>query len=386
MNLRDFSRPAGAIAARVSPITGKEYQAYLPNPLPPPEGPAAIGDCALLLSEATHAVGKLDGIGRLMPNPHLLVEPYMRREAVLSSRIEGLHTTHAELATLEAMGELSQYGDARDVHNYVVALEYGLRHAHGEGISRELVQAVHRKLMEGARGERFSTPGEFRNIQNHIGNTTEHSEARFVPPPPEEMQSSLDSLFAYLLDGPRVPVLVEAAWLHYQFETIHPFLDGNGRVGRALIPLLLAWRDQLEAPLLYLSPYFERDRREYYDRLYAVSARSDWVGWLRYFLVGIRDQADESANLSRAIVELGADWQRRLSATRATQNAQRLAQHVLQFVAIDAKAAGRFLGSAPQTAYKSIQSLVDVGILEEVTGRTWGRVFLSPELRKMLDA
>ena len=340
----------------------------------------------MLLAEATHAVGHLDGIGRFMPNPHLLVEPYMRREAVLSSRIEGLHTTHAELATLEAMGELSQRADARDVHNYVVALDYGLRHVIENGLTRQLVERIHSKLMQGARGEAFSSPGEFRNIQNHIGNTRDHAEARFVPPPPLEMQSTLDAFFEYLRTGPSTPPLVEAAWAHYQFETIHPFLDGNGRVGRALIPLLLAWRRQLEHPLLYLSPYFERNRAEYYDRLFAVSARSEWSQWLKYFLIGVRDQADEAASLARAIVELGEAWTTRLAALRATQNAHRLAQHVLQFVAIDAKGAGRVLGVAPQTAYKSIEALVTAGILEEVTGRPWGRVFLSPELREMLDA
>lgn len=382
----DFNQPAGVIVDRKSPLTGRDYSAYLPNTLPPPEESAAVSECSLLLAEATHAIGHLDGIARFMPNPHLLVEPYMRREAVLSSRIEGLHTTHAELATLEAMGALSQQGDARDVHNYVVALDYGLRHVREDGISRALVQDIHRKLLEGARGENFATPGEFRSIQNHIGNTTDPAEARFVPPPPEEMQDALDAVFAYLADGPKAPVLVEAAWLHYQFETIHPFLDGNGRVGRALIPLLLAWRRQLAEPLLYLSPYFERDRTEYYDRLYAVSARSQWTAWLRYFLVGVRDQANEAAVLSERIVELGTDWQQRLTRIRATANAQRLAQHVLQFVAIDARGAGRVLEVAPQTAYKSIEALVSVGILEEVTGRTWGKVFLSPELRQMLDA
>lgn len=201
----------------------------------------------------------------------------MRREAVLSSRIEGLHTTHAELVTLEAMGELEAMSGTRDVHNYVVALDYSLRHVREAGISRGLVLEMHRKLMEGARDESFSTPGEFRIIQNHTGNTREHADARFVPPPPGELQDCLAALFLYLAAAkPDTPALVEAAWLHYQFEAIHPFLDGNGRVGRALLPLFLAWRLQLAHPLLYLSPYFERDRGEYYDRLHAVSTRSEW--------------------------------------------------------------------------------------------------------------
>ncbi|MGE3074654.1 MAG: Fic family protein [Dehalococcoidia bacterium] len=386
MELSDFRDPPGRIIERSSPSSGRVYNAYVPNPLPPEGQEAAIAANTLLLAEATHAVGQLDGIATFMPNPMLLVEPYMRREAVLSSRIEGLHTTHAELATLEAMGELSQIGDARDVHNYVVALEYGLRHVQENGLSRALVETIHRKLLQGARGEPFSGPGEFRTVQNHIGNTRDHDLARFVPPPPDEMQAALDAFFRFLTDGgARIPALVEAAWVHYQFETIHPFLDGNGRVGRVLIPLLLAWRNQLKHPLLYLSPYFERNRTAYYDLLYSVSAAGSWSAWLRFFLTGVREQADESARLSRAIIDLGLDWQQRLTGHRATANAQRLAQHVLQFVAVDAKAAGRFLEVTPQTAYKSIEALVEVGILEEVTGRPWGRVFLSPELRVLLD-
>ena len=385
MELADFRNGPGHIVEKTSPVSGRVYHAYVPWALPPDSQDAAIADNTLLLAESTHAVGQLDGIGTFMPNPLLLVEPYMRREAVLSSRIEGLHTTHAELATLEAMGELSQVGDARDVHNYVVALDYGLRHVESDGITRALVQEVHRKLMQGARGEAFSLPGEFRNIQNHIGNTTDHETARFVPPPPEEMQQSLDDLFGFLERGAGAPALVEVAWLHYQFETIHPFLDGNGRVGRALIPLFLAGRRQLTHPLLYLSPYFERNRLEYYDRLYAVSARGDWTGWLRFFLLGVREQAEEASRLSRQIIALGVEWQSRLADRRATPNAQRLAQHVLSFVAVDAKAAGRVLGVSPQTAYKSMEALVGAGILEEVTGRPWGRVFLSPELRQLLD-
>jgi Fic family protein len=386
MDTNLFSNPAGRLVTRHSATSGRAYTAYIPDHLPPGQEAETIGSSAMLLSEATHALGQLDGIGHFMPNPNLIVEPYMRREAVLSSRIEGFQTTHAELIEVEAVGGLSRADDVRDVHNYVVALEYGLRHVKGEGLTRQLVQDLHRKLMEGARGERFATPGEFRNIQNHIGNTREHADARFVPPPPDEMQECLDALFACIAAPGRAPVLVEAAWLHYQFEAIHPFLDGNGRVGRALIPLFLAVRAQLEHPLLFLSPYFESDRAEYYDRLFAVSTRSDWAGWLRYFLHGVRQQAHEAVVFSRDVIALEADWRERLVSIKATRNAHRLAEHALHFSALDAKGAGRILGVAPQTAYKSIETLVRAGILEEVTGRPWGRVFLSPELRTLLDA
>lgn len=381
MEPANFSRPSGRVILRHSPATGKPYWAFVPASLPPELEQDAFAANAALLAEANRKLGQLDGIGQFLPNPDLLVQPYMRREAVLSSRIEGLHTTHAELATLEAMGELEAWSDTRDVHNYVVALDYGLRHVPEAGITRGLVLEMHRKLMQGARGEAFSTPGEFRTVQNHIGNTREHTDARFVPPPPDELHDCLDALFGYLAAAkPQTPALVEAAWLHYQFEAIHPFLDGNGRVGRALLPLLLAWRLQLSHPLLYLSPYFERDCGEYYDRLRAVSTLSEWSEWLRFFLRGVVEQADEGVALSRDVINLGADWRRRLDAHRAPRSAHRLADLVLQFMAVDAKMAERMLGVSTQTAYKAVATLVEARILEEITGRPWGRVYLAPEL------
>ena len=380
-----FSNPSGRLVSRSSPQSTREYLAFVPEPLPPIEQLAGIAECASLLSDAAHAVGRLGGIGHFMPDPMLIVEPYLRREAILSSRIEGYQTTHAESAELEGLGSLSRSEEARDVHNYVVALDDGFREVAATGLTRSLIQDVHRKLMAGARGERFSTPGEFRTVQNHVGNTLEHADARFVPPPPEEMHDALDALleFARSAGG---PALVEAAWIHYQFEAIHPFLDGNGRVGRALIPLILAARRQLDRPLLFMSPFFERNRVEYYDRLFAVSAKSDWVAWLRFFLNGVVEQAREASDFSRALIELGESWRARLARIKASPNAFKLAEHVLRFTAVDAKGAGRLLRVSPQTAYKSIESLVRVGILEEATGRNWGRAFLSPEVRALLDA
>jgi len=368
MEQADFTNPSGRVILRHSPATGKPYRAFVPEPLPPGITNEATAANAALLAEANRKLGQLDGLGQFVPNPDLLVQPYMRREAVLSSRIEGLHTTHAELVTLEAMGELEANSDTRDVNNYVVALDYGLRHVHDAGITRDLVLQVHRKLMQGARGERFATPGEFRAVQNHIGNTREHADARFVPPPPEEMQECLDQLFAYLAEpgpGPGNPVLVEAAWLHYQFEAIHPFLDGTAGSGARCSRCSLRGATNL-APLLYLSPYFERDRSEYYDRLHAVSTRSEWSEWLGFFLQGVVEQAEEGTRMSRQIVELGNDWHRRLDDLKAAHNAHRLADFALQHMALDTKTAERMLNVSTQTAYKAMATLVSAGILVEV--------------------
>jgi Fic family protein len=241
--------------------------------------------------------------------------------------------------------------------------------------------------MQGARGERFATPGEFRNIQNHIGGSSNHpAEARFVPPPPDVAMSLMDQFFDYLrVPKADTPILVEAAWMHYQFEAIHPFLDGNGRVGRVLIPLLLAHRNQLEHPLLYLSPYFERDRTRYYDALMDVSTRSAWAGWLEYFLRGVVDQAQAGTDLATRMIELGAEWRRRLDAVRAARSAHRLAEHVQEVIGIDSASAKNFLGVSPQTAYKAIDTLVACGIITEVTGRSWGQFFMATELQEMIE-
>jgi Fic family protein len=386
MNPSDFANPAGRLVQRSSP-GGESYWSFLPDQLPPAGEGSAIAAVANLLAEANHALGRLDGIGQFLPNPDLLVRPYMRREAVLSSRIEGTRASFLDLVAYEAVAQGLPGTDVREVANYVQALDYGLRHVDDGGISRELVQSVHRHLLTGARGEAFSTPGEFRTMQNHIGTSAELAEAHFVPPPPDEMHGALDHLLTYLSDThPNTPVLVEAAWMHYQFEAIHPFLDGNGRVGRVLIPLLLAHRRRLAHPLLYLSPYFERRRDQYYDRLFGVSARGDWLGWLRLFLEAVFAQAKAGSDLAHKIVALGAEWHSRLNAAHATLNAHRLADLVHQFVAVDAKSAERHLEVATQTAYNAIKSLERVGILTNLAKRDWGRVYVAEELVLLLDS
>ena len=339
------------------------------------------------LADASRALGQLDGIGRILPDPDLLVRPYMRREAVLSSRIEGTRTSFTELLAFEATGRPPIDGDVRDVFNYLQALDYGLRHVDDAGITMDLVRDMHRHLMTGARGERFTTPGEFRNMQNHIGDSDDPALARFVPPPADRMHEGVEQLFGYLSRPPDgTPVLIEAAWMHYQFEALHPFLDGNGRVGRLLIPLLLAHRHHLTHPLLYLSPFFEARRGEYYDRLFAVSARSDWLGWLLFFLEGVRVQAEEGLSLADSIIALGKDWHQRLHAARASHNAHRLVDLVHQRIVVDAKGVERELEVSTQTSYALIRTLQEANILHEQSGRTWGRLYLAVELNDILDS
>src|SRR5947209_8528158 len=258
------------------------YRAYLPDPLPPPiRWSSAL---ASRLSEADRAIGRLSGEGRRLPNPHLLIRPFVRREAVLSSRIEGTQATLGELLAAEAGAAVERSpDDLREVANYVVALEYGVRRLRTLPLSLRLVRELHEKLMRGVRGE-AAAPGEFRRTQNWIGRPgATLTEATYVPPPPDRLMDVLAPWETFLHDR-SLPPLVHAALVHAQFEAIHPFLDGNGRVGRLLITLLLAERKILTTPLLYLSAYFEATRREYYARLCAIIEAGAWEEWVNYFL------------------------------------------------------------------------------------------------------
>ncbi len=381
-----FSNPAGRLLSGRSP-TGRAYLSFVPNTLPPALDPADLGTVVSLMSEANLALGRLDGVGQILPNPDLLVRPYMRREAVFSSRIEGTRTSFAELLAFEAAQRSPVEPDAREVLNYVVALQSGLHEVRKTGITADLVRDLHRRLMAGTRGAAFASPGEFRHIQNHIGDTADPADARFVPPPPDEMETAMSAFFDYLhAPNPETPVLVEAAWMHYQFETVHPFLDGNGRVGRLLIPLLLSWRNQLSQPLLYVSAYFEQRRGAYYDRLLGVSARGEWTEWLRFFLAAVVEQATRATQLAQAIIALGQEWHRQLTAIRASKTAHRLADLVHGHIAVDAPMVALNLDVRPPTAYSAIATLVRAGILEEYTGRSWGRLYMARELRELIES
>ncbi len=286
------------------------YRAYVPDPLPPR---LAWSDAlAAALSRADLAVGRLAGEGRRLPNPQLLIRPFVRREAVLSSRIEGTQATLGELLAAEAGAAVERSPkDLHEVGNYVVALEYGVERLGALPLSLRLVRELHEKLMRGVRGDP-ATPGEFRRSQNWIGPAgCTLAGASFVPPPPEYLMDCMGAWEKFLHDD-ALPPLVHAALTHSQFEAIHPFLDGNGRGGRLLITLLLVERQVLPSPLLYLSAYFEATRPEYYSRLSGVTDRGEWEEWLAYFLAGAAAQAEDALDRIRRIDELQSRWRERL--------------------------------------------------------------------------
>jgi Fic family protein len=283
----------------------------VPKPLPPPiEWGARL---AASLSRADLAIGRLAGEGRRLPNPQLLIRPFVRREAVLSSRIEGTRATLGELLAAEAGVAVERSpADLREVTNYVVALEHGLARLATLPLSLRMVRELHEKLMRGVRGD-AATPGEFRRSQNWIGPTgCTLADATFVPPPADHLMECLGAWEKFLHDE-TLPPLVHAALAHSQFEAIHPFLDGNGRVGRLLITLLLVARRVLPAPLLYLSAFFEATRPEYYARLLAVTEKGEWEAWLDYFLGGVAGQAEDALDRIQRIDALLAEWRERLA-------------------------------------------------------------------------
>src|SRR5881628_1233030 len=284
--------------------TPKGYAAFVPAPLPPTLDYGA--DLVRALSRADAALSELSGLGRHLPNPHVLIGPYVRREAVLSSRIEGTTTTLSELLLEEVATGASarDAGDVQEVRNYVRALEYGVGRLRTLPLSLRLVRELHARLMEGVRGG-AATPGEFRRSQNWIGAPGSTIEtAVYVPPPPEDLMETLGAWERFLHERDRLPDLVQCALMHEHFEAIHPFLDGNGRVGRLLITLFLIERSRLSQPLLYLSAYIDRHRGEYYDGLQAVHTDGDWKRWIRFFLTGVEMIAQEAVAQAAQLMEL----------------------------------------------------------------------------------
>lgn len=358
------------------------YTAFVPDPLPP--ALAWTPDLVRSLSDADRAIGRLAGEGGRLPNPHLLIRPFVRREAVLSSRIEGTQATLGELLAAEAGAVVSRSpADLHEVANYVVALEYGVRRLSKLPLSLRLVRELHAHLMKGVRGN-HATPGEFRRSQNWIGPPgCTLSNATYVPPPPGEMMGCLDAWEKFLHDT-ALPPLVQVALAHSQFEAIHPFLDGNGRVGRLLITLFLVERRILPTPLLYLSAFFEATRRDYYDRLFGVTERGEWEIWVEYFLNGVARQAEDALNRAERINKLLESWRTAVagSASRLpTALVDRLAENPYWTV----KRAAERLGVAYTTAQRAVERLESLSILTRTTQAKRDRVYCAAAILKILE-
>lgn len=354
------------------------YPAFVPDPAP---RSLDLSDASLAaLDEASNRLGILQGIGRQIRNPHLLISPYMSREAVLSSRIEGTQTTMSDVYAADLnQQELVQAADVREVRNYRAAHNLGLKSK--LPLSLRLIRQLHRRLMKGVRGQERH-PGEFRTYQNFIG-APSGAEATYVPPPVPQMRELLDDLESFLHEESLRP-LVQATVIHYQFEAIHPFGDGNGRVGRLLVPLFLRHRGLLPQPLLYLSAYFERSRSDYYDKLLRVSTHGDWNGWIFYFLTGIAMQAQEAADLADRLLALHSRYRESLQAKHVTANALALIDALFENPLMYTKRAEEVLSVSAPTARATIKMLESQGILREITNRNWRKIYQANEIYDLL--
>jgi Fic family protein len=355
------------------------YWSFIPARLP--RRIEYTSETGLLLDRATAALYRLGGVGRLLPNPTLLMGPHVRLEAVLSSRIEGTRSEVADLLRFEAGDEEAEperRDDVVEVANYIAALEHGItRLREGFPISLRLVREMHERLMQGVRGER-KTPGEFRRSQNWIGGTSPANSV-YVPPPLDDMHRGLDDWEAFLHERD-LPLLLQLAMAHYQFEAIHPFLDGNGRVGRLLLPLILIDRGALPQPLLYLSVYFEQHRDAYYEHLLFTSQRGDWEPWLQFFLRGVARQATDAEARTVRLVEMQAELRSELYDTKASNSMLRLAESLFAHPFVTANGVQTLLGVTHPTARTAISGLVERGVLREVTGRRRGRMYFADRI------
>jgi Fic family protein len=359
--------------------------------VPPPLPPALAYDAALVrcLSEADTRLAELAGMGRQVPNPHLLIAPYMRQEAVLSSRIEGTQASLSELFEEELRPDGPERAegtpadaDAREVRNYVRALEHGIQRLTELPLSLRLVRELHETLMQGVRGG-DRNPGAFRTHQNFIGTRGSRIEtATFVPPPPDRLPACLDAWERFLHERHTLPDLIQCALMHAHFETLHPFADGNGRVGRLLVTLFLVERQRLPQPLLYLSAYIEANKVEYYERLQRTRTHGDWRGWLIYFLQGVEITARLAAGQVTALIAMRDAWRSRFSGQAGVLA---LIDALFANPITDAKRAAREMRKSDPTARAAIAALQAAGLLREVTGRRWGRWFVAHEIVDLLE-
>lgn len=353
------------------------YTAFIPARLPPNPPVSLDGQLQALLSRADQAVGRLDGAIQTVPNPNFFVYMYVRREAVLSSQIEGTQSTLEDLLAVELEPQATwrrRPGDVDEIVNYVHAMNYGLDRLADLPLSLRLIREIHRELLTGSRGAQ-RTPGSFRTTQNWIGpDNATLAQATFVPPPVREMTDALYDFERFLHDED-LPALVHAGLAHAQFETIHPFLDGNGRVGRLLITFLLVHRAVLHRPLLYLSVYLKRHRAEYYDRLTAIRRAGDWEGWLRFFLTGVAETAEGAAVTARAILSLREQHRDLVQQRIPGVNGVTLLELLFKRPLVHVNLVKDELGIAFVTANKLIERMVALGLLEEITGRRRDRVF-----------
>jgi Fic family protein len=365
---------------------GEDCRAFVPKPLPP--APSLVWDAELLdlYGQATLALGRLDGLAAILPRTGLFLYSYIRKEAVLSSQIEGTQSSLSELLLFESEASPGvPLDDVLEVSNYVAAMNHGLKRLKDLPVCLRLLKEIHGVLLAKGRGS-DKEPGEFRRSQNWVGGSRPGN-AKYVPPPPDHLIECLDALEKFLHDKPeKMPLLVKAALAHVQFESIHPFLDGNGRLGRLLITFLLCAQDTLRSPLLYLSLYFKQNRQQYYDLLQNVRLTGDWEAWLRFFFTGVKETADEAARTGHALLELFEEDHKRIEALGRPANSALRVHACLQRdpLASIARITDK-VGLTHPTVTSAIGHLEKLGIVRPATEAKYGRLYAYHRYMKILS-
>ncbi|MGK9232193.1 Fic family protein [Inquilinus limosus] len=358
-------------------VGGERVRAFIPPPLPP-RPPVELGSLQTLLERANQALGRLDGVASILPDTPLFLYMYVRKEALLSSQIEGTQSSLSDLLLFEAEEAPGvPLDDVREVSNYVAAMTHGLERLQGGfPLSLRLVREIHEILLSSGRGT-GKQPGEFRRSQNWIGGSRPGT-AVYVPPPPDQVAAFMGDLERFIhADTPDMPTLIKAGLVHVQFETIHPFLDGNGRLGRLLITFLLCERGILREPLLYLSLYLKQHRTAYYDLLQAVRERGAWEPWLEFFLTGVAETSNQAAEAARRILAMFEEDRRKIEALgRPASSALRVHQLLQTKPLVTIPAAAELLSLSSPTVTKSLDHLRALGVVREASGRQRGRTFV----------
>lgn len=382
MKRTDFSNQAPGQVVH----TLQGYLVFIPHPLPPDM--QWSNKLLAALSQADRSLARLGEVGNAFPVPHVVVRPFIRKEAVFSSQIEGTHTSFKELLSFEA-GQLSLFRnieDACEVHNYVRAIDYGLERLNTIPLSMRLLREIHAILMQGGGGEHI-TPGEVRRSQNWIGRPGATLEkARYVPPPPHEMHNCLADLERFIHADSDLPPLLRIGLIHYQFEAIHPFLDGNGRIGRLLVTFLLVAWDLLSQPLLNLSHFIEINRQEYYDRLLRVSQKGDWEGWLLFFLEGVHCQAEDASYRISRLEDLRSKYRGKFAKDRSREALGILVDYLIgsPITSITQAQEALKIGSFNRIQ-RNIEKLEALGIVREMTGNKRNRIYHAEKILKVLE-
>jgi Fic family protein len=377
MELSEFKGAFGELVEGKSEEHG-EYISFVPKKLPPKFEYSS--QVVLALSKADSTLSKLSGAGLLLPNPDLLVIPYLKKEALSSSRIEGTRISLSDYFLTEAKGIEKEDLEATEVGNYLKSMNYALKNIEKEPINAELIKEMHKILMRGVRGNEL-IPGNFRPVQNWIGpKNTKIQDATFVPPPKDEVERLINELIDYLNKYDETPLLIKCALMHYQFETIHPFCDGNGRIGRALIALYLCKKNKISKPLLYASDYFEKHRREYYEILLNTNKTGNFENWIKFFLEAIKVQSEDALERTIKIQKLREKYQEKTKNHKQAINLLNLVDLLFMNPFIRINQIAKQLKITYPTAKKAVQNLIKLNILKPATDKERNKLFLAHEI------